>query len=336
MNNKINKFNSFVFGVLAFNQELMICETLESIKYQIEMYSTELKINLIIIDDCSVDNTVQVIKQWLCENKDLFNEVEFICNTYNLGTVKNYQKILSKINENQNFKIIAGDDLISSKNIFKLYSDLDAKELKSYIRINLCEGVLSYDKKQLIDYFYNKYFVKQKNILKKFRKGCFLHTPSTIYTKTIYEQSKCEKLNSKFRLFEDDPTWYAIIKNIKDLSINFVDESIVLYRIHNNSVSNAPKKKKSEFDFEMEKLHRLYYKDAKGLEKIYWYFKNANNIYKLLNISKYYDRIYKWFRYCIVFKNPSFMKLELKMKQIVQREQQFYDLIVERTQKLCK
>ena len=38
---------SFTFGILAYNQEKEILETLESIRYQIEHYSDNENINLI-------------------------------------------------------------------------------------------------------------------------------------------------------------------------------------------------------------------------------------------------------------------------------------------------
>ena len=54
---------SFTFGILAYNQEKEILETLESIRYQIEHYSDNENINLILIDDSSADNTVDVVIQ---------------------------------------------------------------------------------------------------------------------------------------------------------------------------------------------------------------------------------------------------------------------------------
>ena len=66
------KKSEFVFGVMTYNQESIICETLESIKYQIETYGKDIDCTIIITDDCSKDKTVKVIENWLKNNGELF------------------------------------------------------------------------------------------------------------------------------------------------------------------------------------------------------------------------------------------------------------------------
>jgi len=75
-------------GVLSYNNARFVIETLDSIKAQ-----TYPNIELIIIDDCSRDNSVELILQWLEQNH---NPTEFIVNEKNLGIPKNCNKILYK------------------------------------------------------------------------------------------------------------------------------------------------------------------------------------------------------------------------------------------------
>ena len=108
----------FYFAVMAYNQEDVITETLNSFRYQIDRYGDGKSFVLIIVDDASKDNTVAVVQSWLKKYSFIFVDVVFKINDTNLGTVKNYQYILDSIPKECNFKILAGDDVLSSNNIF--------------------------------------------------------------------------------------------------------------------------------------------------------------------------------------------------------------------------
>lgn len=69
--------NEFTFCVLSYNHEKYILETLESIKFLVKNYGGKLKINLIIGDDCSDDNTAAIIDFWLQKNRVLFYKIVF-------------------------------------------------------------------------------------------------------------------------------------------------------------------------------------------------------------------------------------------------------------------
>ena len=213
----------FTFGVLTYNQENYILQTLESIKFQKVNYGAEIAVSLIITDDASKDQTVPTIKKWLERNRQYFAQIDLIANEKNKGTVANFRTILNKV-ENQGLKVIAGDDLISSRNLFAEYDDLNDKKLKTYFRIELCDGKIYYREKYLIEFYYHKLQEKNREYnLKNFRRGRYLHTPSTLYTKQLFVNAECEKNLEGYKLFEDDPMWYSMIKNMKELEIDFMD-----------------------------------------------------------------------------------------------------------------
>lgn len=314
----------FYFGVLTYNQEKLVIETLESIKYQIEHYGEEYTCKLIIIDDCSKDGTVRVISSWCEENMDVFDEIKIIGNPINQGTVKNYNCLLKEIGSSY-FKIMAGDDLLSCNNLFELYADLNSERIISCYPIYLENGNVYIKYADMLMYFYfmkcQKNFKKNLKYMKRYR---YFHTPSTLYTKQLYDQSNCRKLNMKFRLLEDEPSWYSMMKNNSSLDVRFYDKSIVLYRLHDNSVSNGKKKDKSEFDLELLKLFSFYYEDAKGLEKIYWLLKK-HDIHILEKIDWKLKRMYAFVKYG---KSKEFHEFLKVVNENVKKQKMFYDEIV--------
>ena len=52
--------------------------------------------NIIITDDCSKDNTVLVVEKWLTINSYCFQNIEFIKNKNNKGTVYNYNYLTDR------------------------------------------------------------------------------------------------------------------------------------------------------------------------------------------------------------------------------------------------
>lgn len=118
-----------MFGVMTYNQESIICETLESIKYQIETYGKDIDCTIIITDDCSRDKTVKVIENWLKNNGELFCNIIKKYNKENKGVPYNYNAIMQLI-ETEAFEIVAGDDLLSTDNIFET--------TKTFPRMNYC------------------------------------------------------------------------------------------------------------------------------------------------------------------------------------------------------
>lgn len=317
----------FIFGILTYNQENYILQTLESIRYQKLRYGAEIEVSLIITDDASKDKTVPLISRWIEKNKELFAEVVLIANSSNRGTVANFCAILERVREEE-LKVIAGDDLIAQTNLFAEYEDLDNHKLKTYFRLELCNGRISYREKYLIEFYYHYIRKRGRNEnLKNFRQGRYLHTPSTLYTKQLFVNADCEKNLEGYRLFEDDPMWYSMIKNEKNLEIEFVPKGIVLYRMHDQSVSNVPN---PVFRKDLNRFREQYLSETKGFEHLYcwlqihckgfpWYFNPCVYIDKLVNIRR--EQICK--------KDPGYLTFRKNIESQIIKEQAFYDSIME-------
>lgn len=318
----------FIFGILTYNQEKYVLETLESIKHQKIQYGANFDVSLIITDDASRDKTVELIRNWCEKNKGYFENIDLIANETNKGTVANFKTILSKVND-EHLKIIAGDDLIGSKNVFVEYGTLTDKKLKTYVRVELCDGKICYREKYLIDFYYHKKYGKGRDYnIKTFRKGKYVHTPSTLYTKQLFVNAACEKNLEGYQLFEDDPMWYSMIKNEKDLEIEFIPQGMILYRVHDQSVSNAPN---PIFAKDMKKLRQQYLQDAKGFEKLYLVIRMKTNGWPLyINPGLYLDKFMNMKRERIVKKDSGYQTFKEQIEQQIKEEQRFYDRIMEK------
>lgn len=151
---------------LCYNQEEYVLESLFSVVNQ--NYAA---VELIIVDDCSSDNSKAVIENWLHD----FPKIQFIANEVNLGSTKSFNKALKKANGEfiidlaaddilvpncvtsqinafknttyKNLAVVYGNaELISEKGIFKSYYfpvDHFKKVLKPRVTGDIYESVLS-------------------------------------------------------------------------------------------------------------------------------------------------------------------------------------------------
>ena len=90
--------------VITYNSAKYVLETLESAKAQ-----TYQNIELIISDDGSQDETVELCENWLAENKDRFIDSQIITVEKNTGIPANCNRGV-KASHGEWIKLIAGDD----------------------------------------------------------------------------------------------------------------------------------------------------------------------------------------------------------------------------------
>lgn len=162
------------------------------------------------------------------------------------------------------------------------------------------------------------------------RRGGYFSTPSTIFSKELYINASAEKYNSQFSLFEDDPTWYTMIKY--GAEVNFVEDNIVLYRIHNFSISNSGVSN-IRFMKELKNLIYNYYLESKGIEKIYLWFRMHTSIPKYLNFSLYVNKIVSMYRKIKVKGDSEFIDFKRRVEELIVQEENYYKDILEETQK---
>lgn len=116
-------------GVAVYNQAPFIKDCLNSIKNQ-----TYDNIEILIADDASTDNSVEIIKEYQKSNPDFF--IKVILHKNNIGIAKNLNSLLNQTN-GQYICIFAGDDLMHSSKISKQVAALENNPDASFCYTNM-------------------------------------------------------------------------------------------------------------------------------------------------------------------------------------------------------
>lgn len=215
--------------VITYNSSKYVLETLESAKAQ-----TYENIELIVSDDCSTDNTIEICKNWIEENKRRFVRTEVLTSTVNTGTPANANRGV-KIALGEWIKFIAGDDILLPNCILEnlnyslenscdfLFSDLiwfnDYTVIKDpdNSEVLIRKKFLKTDSKSRL-HFYSRYPV-------------FLNTPTWFLSKKNFEKNSFDE---EFKILEDQTFVYTYLE--KGGQISYLNRETVKYRKHTNSV----------------------------------------------------------------------------------------------------
>lgn len=217
-------------GVPFYNVQNYIVETLESIKIQ-----TYPNIQLIIVDDCSTDNSLSVVNNWIKENKYIFSEIILIENKENKGTSFSCKK-LEESAQGIFFCKLDADDLISSNKIatqveFLLENQEVALVYSNTLLIDSCGKLMQED------YFDVQNFL---NVIDKVGPSgflfdhlfaeCFIPNSSVMIRKNILSSIGGYDAS----LFTED--WDLWLRLSKQHPIAFMEGYFSSYRIHPQSV----------------------------------------------------------------------------------------------------
>lgn len=218
--------------IITYNSADYVLETLESAKNQ-----TYKNIELIISDDCSKDNTVEICEDWLFINKERFRNSEIIKAEKNTGIPKNCNRGI-KASKGIWIKEIAGDDalendcigeninFVNDHNDVKVIQSLSSAYKDTFKDENFLYHRPSKDQYSLFDLEAKQ----QHQHLNK--KGNFVYAPSIMMRKdTVVENGLYDE---RFQLMEDYPMWLKLTNN--NIKIDILRKTTVKYRIHSNSV----------------------------------------------------------------------------------------------------
>lgn len=217
--------------VITYNSAKTVLETLDSIKAQ-----TYQNIELIISDDCSTDNTLQLIYYWTDKNKDRFSRVQILEAQTNQGISANGNKAREACH-GEWIKGIAGDDILMPDCIMTCMDYVNTHDHVYYLfgRVK-CFGAEEKRCEEVDAFFdYSFFSLSQEQQLHRllFEGNCI--PASTCF----YNREKTEAVGVKYDdrvpLLEDWAKWINLLRNGVDL--HFVDSYLVKYRVGGISTS---------------------------------------------------------------------------------------------------
>jgi glycosyltransferase involved in cell wall biosynthesis len=222
--------------VITYNSSKYVLETLESAYNQ-----TYQNIELIVSDDCSTDNTVEICQKWIDKYKVRFARTKLIIVEKNTGIVPNVNRGY-KAAKGKWIKGVSGDDVLFPNSIQEYVSfalatkcricwgrtkpfgdDIDLVDIESYQnhqnkQCQKIDGGLKYQKREIC-------------------RGLFLSGTGLFYTKELYDE--IGGLPEEYP-FADE--WPFIAKVIfADNKIFLLNKYVYAYRLVQNSLSHNQK-----------------------------------------------------------------------------------------------
>ena len=251
-------------GLLAYNHEKYIADALEGILSQ-----TYPSLELIILDDASTDNTVQIIERYMQRLQDKFRRVLFIKNEQNCGNIpKNCNRIIDEIKGEFYFEC-SGDDILLPNAVAILQEQL--VEHPSCIAIH-ANAIFIDDAFHFGDEVVNNSLIhdnratqiESETLFKRMMYYNRIVTPTVMLYSKVFQKYGNHDENIKF---EDYEYWLRLSQKEKFL---YLDKPVLLYRRHEESYTTHEGKdgaQKTRIAIEADYAAKKKYIDKLSLEE---------------------------------------------------------------------
>ena len=304
------------FLVTNYNQENEILYTLESIKYQVQKYAGNRITELIIADNCSNDKSVVLIKQWLEKNERLFNRVETVFRSENIGLCKNYADLLRRAN-GERFVLVYGDDLLAPFSVFDVLDELDKFDIVCTGAIKFHgDGIMVRNKRAYLNVVLQG-ILGEKSIRYGVKMGCPILN-GAVFRKKLLTEEVLEYV-CEYTYVNDRPCFQKIFEENPKLSIDYINRPLILYRIAENSISNihSPVRKNvaeelaRQYDTQLNKKQNILVRISLKWQRKMVLMRGRN---ALCNILRYFTPYYL-FLFINILKN--YNKVSKREKELV-------------------
>lgn len=221
-------------GVLSYNSAKTILETLESIKAQ-----TYKNIELIISDDASKDNTVEVCRKWIEENKDRFVRCEILTVPENTGIPANANRRIAAAKGVWS-KGVAADDLLLPDCIenFVNYAKENPQAEIVFARLQrFKENFAPENFLETTDFGAEEFCQNCDTPQKQYRrllKGFYCSAPTMFAKLSVLKEIKYDE---EFKMIEDYPMWLRLTST--GHRFYFMGKDVAKYRSHESISFNT-------------------------------------------------------------------------------------------------
>jgi len=273
--------NLVSIAMSTYNGEAFLQEQLESILNQ-----TYTNLEIIISDDCSTDNTVEIIQEY--KNKD--KRITFHQNEKNIGFVKNFEKAISLCNGE--FIALSDQDDIWKRNKIEIYLNEIQKNVLIYSNAILIDKYSKENGKEL--------FSDVDKLCKGKVNNSFLLDNVASGNTMMFKKELVKYILPIPSKITYHDFWISFVASTYG-TINYTEEPMTYYRRHIEQVTNRTKNKYDNYfkklEYKKEKLQQQYARKLDNLEafksltilenkntiqiidSLIWHFKNHQNIY---------------------------------------------------------
>ena len=233
--NNVNQMTNYPLVsivVVTYNSSKHVLETLESVKDQ-----TYPNLELIITDDCSTDNTVEICSEWLEKNQTRFNGVQLITSGINTGITANRNRG-NFAATGEWIKHVDGDDRLHPscvKDYVKYVSVNPTKNMVFSPLSVLGEGDLERWRTLLHSNFEYAFSLSPRDFKILLCKICLFPAPSLFINAEYFRQ--VGGYDESIRDLEDWPFWVKTAFN--GAQFGYIDTPEVDYRISTSSLSQS-------------------------------------------------------------------------------------------------
>lgn len=245
--------------VMVYRSAETMIETLDSIKNQ-----TYPNIELIITDDCSPDESVEIAKRWIDVNQGCLTAIKLVTAEQNTGLPGNINRALKQATGDY-LKIIAADDYMTEDAIAEyvafceqnpmvlplgkvhLFADEEAdfSDVQAY-----CDRCYEFTKKDYKEQY--RMMLIQNRIV----------TPSgSFYPMQIIRE--CGGYDEHYRWFEDYPMNLKIMR--KGYRCGLIDKELVYYRMSAKSVTSSQQLRLKKTEMKLFFRQKFWYMWAAGM-----------------------------------------------------------------------
>lgn len=274
--------------VITYKSAEFILETLNSAKNQ-----TYPAIELIISDDNSPDNTIQVCEKWISENKDRFVRTEIVRSVKNTGTSANLNRGLSAATGNW-IKFIAGDDYLYPGCLEAFLSAANANPEIEFLFSNMTTNGEETENDTLVHFFSlskeQQYYTLLKNSI--------LPAPATFIKRETVQ--RLNGFDERFRLLDDYPFFLKALKS--GIRFFHLNKSLVFYRVHETNIS-LQQKLNLDYTKDIKAFFKKIYLKELVRNRLFLHFSHYSLQYLLLQLATLglitklstYNSILNWF-----------------------------------------
>lgn len=215
----------------CYNHEAFLADCLTGIVQQ-----TYANIELLICDDCSPDNSYQVIQQFAPALQERFSRVEILRNQTNCGVTKNINRMLN-LAEGEYIKILASDDAMVPETIEKMvtyfteHPDCDVV-ITNGMRVQEDQHYGSFVSDSLI-YDETPNFSPEGFFERLARLNC-IFAPGAMVRFSVFQT---HGFYDETIPVEDMEYWLRLLK-AGQVRFGYIPDALIFYRINSNSMSS--------------------------------------------------------------------------------------------------